>query len=159
MTQQSPGTAPHARPMRFQGVANRIVRALLATPLVSRGIGQRLVTVHVVGRKSGRRFAVPVAFTRHEGALLIGTSFAWGRNLRTGEPVEVRYLGRLRRADVRVHTEEADVVRLYDVIARDNHQFAKFNGLGLDAAGNPDPDDLRAAWAAGARVLELRVRD
>lgn len=159
MTEQSPSTAPRARTMRFQGIANRIVRAMLATPLVSRGIGRRLITVHVVGRKSGRRFSVPVAYTRHEGAMLIGTSFAWGRNLRTGEPVEVRYLGRLRQAAVRVHTEEADVVRLYDAIARDNRQFATFNGIGFDAAGAPHREDLHAAWAAGARVLQLTVPD
>src|SRR4051812_33963940 len=81
---------PRASTLRFQSLANRIVRGLLATPLVARGIGTRLVTVYVVGRKTGRRFTVPVAYTRHEGGLLIGTPFAWGRNLRTGEAVEVR---------------------------------------------------------------------
>jgi len=159
VTEQSPSTAPRARTMRFQGVANRVVRVLLATPLVTRGIGQRLITVYVVGRKSGRRFSVPVAYTRHEGTMLIGTSFAWSRNLRTGEPVEVRYLGRRRTADVRVHTDEAEVVRLYDVIARHNRQFAGFNGIGFDASGAPRPEDLHAAWATGARVLQLTVPD
>ena len=157
MTEQSPSTAPRARTMRFQGVANRVVRTLLATPLVSRVVGQRLITVHVVGRKSGRRFSVPVAYTRHGDALLIGTPFAWGRNLRTGQPVEVRYRGRLAQAEVRVHTAEADVVRLYDAIVRDNRQFAGFNRIGFDATGAPNPADLHRAWTEGARVLELRV--
>lgn len=157
MTEQRPGTAPRARTMRFQGAANRVVRALLATPLLSRVVGKRLITVHVVGRKSGRRYDVPVAYTPHEGTLLIGTSFAWGRNLRTGEPVEVRHLGRRRTADVRVHTDEADVVQFYDVIARHNRQFAAFNSIGFDAAGAPRPQDLHAAWASGARVLQLTV--
>ena len=159
MTEQSPGTTPRARTMRFQGVANRVVRVLLAAPLLSRVIGKRLITVHVVGRKSGRRYDVPVAYTPHEGTMLIGTSFAWGRNLRTGEPVEVRHLGRRRTADVRVHTDEADVVRLYDVIARHNGRFATFNSIGFDAAGAPRPQDLHAAWATGARVLQLTVPD
>ena len=143
--------------MRFQGVANRIIRVLLATPLVVRGIGQKLVTVYVVGRKSGRRFTIPVAYTRDGDAMLIGTGFAWGRNPRTGEPVEVRYLGRRRKAEVEVFTDKADVVRLYDVICRDNRNFAGFNKVGIDAAGNPEPADLHKAWAAGARVLRLRV--
>jgi deazaflavin-dependent oxidoreductase (nitroreductase family) len=150
-------SAPRARTLRFQGLANRIVRALLATPLLARGIGKRLVTVYVVGRKSGKRYTVPVAYTRDGGALLIGTPFAWARNLRSGEPVEVRHLGRRRQADVQVFTDEADVVRYYGVIARDNKQFAGFNKIGFDAAGNPDPRDLHLAWAAGARVLRLTV--
>ena len=33
-------------------------------------------------------------------------------------------------------------------MARDNRAFARFNKIGLDRDGNPDPDDLRLAWAA-----------
>jgi deazaflavin-dependent oxidoreductase (nitroreductase family) len=125
---------------------------------VSRLVGSRLVTVYVVGRKSGRRYAVPVAYTRHEEDLLIGTSFGWGRNLRTGEAVAIRLKGRRRLADVRVLAEEQDVVGAYAIMVRDNHNFAKFNSIGLDAGGNPVPADLHMAWAAGARAFRLTPR-
>jgi hypothetical protein len=149
---------PRAVTLRFQGPVNRLVRGLLALPLVSRAIGRRLVVVHVVGRSTGRRFAVPVAYTRHDGDLLIGTPFAWGRNLRTGEPVEVRYKGRRRWADVAAFTQEADVVSLYSVMAKDNRNFAAFNRIGFDAGGEPDSDDLHRAWTGGARAFRLTVR-
>jgi deazaflavin-dependent oxidoreductase (nitroreductase family) len=149
---------PRAQTLAFQGLANRIVRGLLRVPLLSRGVGQRLVTLYVVGRKSGKRYTVPVAYTRHEGTLLIGTPFGWGRNLRTGEPVEVRFKGRRRVADVEVFTDEDAVVRDYAVIARDNRNFAGFNKIGLDEAGRPDPGDLHLAWAAGARAIRLTLR-
>jgi hypothetical protein len=113
------------------------------------------MTVYVVGRKSGRRYAVPVAYTRHDGVLLVGTPFAWGRNLRTGEPVELRLKGKRRWADIEVLTDEAGVVETYAAMARDNHQFAKFNQIGFDPAGTPNPDDLHAAWAGGARAFRL----
>ena len=142
----------------LQGAANRVVRGLLRTPLLCRAVGGRLVTLYIVGRKSGRRYTVPVAYTRHDGALLIGTPFGWGRNLRTGEPVDIRLKGRRRPADVRVFTDEVGVTELYAVMARDNHGFAKFNKIGLDRDGNPDPDDLRLAWAAGARAFQLTLR-
>ena len=136
-----------------QGLVNRIVRGLLRTPLLSRVVGRRLVTVYVVGRKSGRRYTVPVAYTAHDGALLIGTPFGWGRNLRTGEPVTIRFKGRRRVADVQVLSAEADVVDAYATMARDNRNFAKFNQIGFDAAGNPKADDLHLAWAAGGRAF------
>ena len=142
----------------MQGLVNRIVRGLLRTPLLSRVVGNRLITVYVVGRKSGRHYAVPVAYTRHDGILLIGTSFAWGRNLRTGEPVEIRLRGKRRPADVEVVVDEVDVAEHYTVMARDNHNFAKFNKIGLDQAGNPSPADLHLAWEAGARGLRLTPR-
>ena len=126
-----------------------MIRVLLRTPLLCRAVGKRLITVHVVGRTSGRHYTVPVAYTRHQGIILIGTEFAWVRNLRTGEPVEIRLRGRRRRAEVQVLSDEAGVVEHYAVLARGNHQWAKFNKIALDRAGNPNAEDLHLAWAAG----------
>jgi hypothetical protein len=153
-----PAPGARAQTLAWQGLANRIVRGLLRTPLVCRLAGNRLITVYVVGRKSGRHYTIPVAYTRHDGSLLIGTPFAWGRNLRTGEPVDIRLKGKRRPAEVQVRTDETGVVELYSVMARDNHSFAKFNKIGFDPANTPDPADLRLAWAAGARAIRLTPR-
>src|SRR5258708_24972083 len=83
-------TAPAAQRLALQGVANGVVRGMLRAPVVSRFGGERLVTLYVVGRKSGRRFTLPVAYTKQGKDLLIGTPFGWGRNLRTGEPLTIR---------------------------------------------------------------------
>jgi hypothetical protein len=157
----SDGRAPtehRTQTLRFQPLVNVLVRGLLRVPVVSRGVGARLVTVYVVGRKSGKRYSVPVAYTPHEGSLIFGTPFAWGRNLRTGEPVAVRYKGKRRQADVEVFTDEEGVVEQYEIIARDNHQFAEFNKIGLDQDGNPSRADLQLAWEAGARAFRLTLR-
>lgn len=152
------GRGGRAQTLAWQGAANWLVRGLLRVPLVSRGVGKRLITLYVVGRKSGKPYTVPVAYTRHDGVLLIGTPFGWGRNLRTGVPVDVRFLGRKRVADVLVLTDEDSVTRDYAVMARDNHNFANFNKIGFDQHGNPDPADLHLAWAAGARAFRLTLR-
>lgn len=144
--------------MPLQGLVNRLIRGLLRTPLLGRLVGKRLITVYVVGRKSGRRYAVPVAYVRHGGTLLVGTQFGWARNLQTGAQVEIRLLGKRRSADVRVLTDEAGVVEHFGMMAHDNHQFAKFNKIGLDEHGEPHADDLHLAWAAGARVVLLTPR-
>ena len=144
--------------MALQRMTNVVMRGLLSTPVISSGIGRRLITLHVVGRKSGKHYDVPVAYLDHEGAILIGTPFAWGKNLRTGEPLEVQYKGKRRTADVEVVKDETGVVALYDVICRGNHAFARFNKVRLDASGNPDPGDLRAAWENGGRVFKLTLR-
>jgi deazaflavin-dependent oxidoreductase (nitroreductase family) len=147
--------APRAQTLAMQGLVNRLIRVLLRTPLLCRVVGKRLITVDVVGRKSGRRYTIPVAYLRQNEVLLIGSPFPWVRNMRTGEPVTIRLMGKQRQADVRVLTRETDVVAQFAVMARDNNQFAKFNKIGLDDAGNPDPQDLHLAWAAGARAVRL----
>ncbi len=102
---------------------------------------------------------MPVAYTRDGDALLIGTPFGWGRNLRTGEQITLRYKGKLCAADVVVHSDEPAVVAAYAAMAADNHNFAKFNKIGLDERGRPDPHDLHAAWVDGARAARLTVRE
>jgi deazaflavin-dependent oxidoreductase (nitroreductase family) len=147
-----------AKTLPGQGLVNRVVRGLLCAPLVSRVLGKRLVTVYLVGRRSGRHYAVPVAYTRLNGSLLVGSQFGWARNLRSGESVHIRLAGRRRPADVRVLTDEADVEEHLAMMAKDNHQFAKFNGIGLDESGNPVTEDLHLACTAGARVAVLTPR-
>jgi hypothetical protein len=150
--------SPRAQTMALQRLGNHIVRGLLRTPGVSRLAGSRLITLYIVGRTSGRRYTIPVAYTRSQGDLLIGTPFGWGRNLRTGEPVAIRLQGRRRLADVEVLTDERSVTDAYGVMCRDNHTFAKFNRIALDSAGHPDQGDLHLAWAAGARAFRLTPR-
>jgi hypothetical protein len=147
---------PRARTLRLQAAANRIVRALLRVPLLSRLIGARLIVIDVVGRTTGRHLRVPVAYTRDKDDLLVGTPFGWGRNLRSGQQVNVLLKGTWRAAEVVVITDEAGVIDAYATMARDNPQFAKFNKISLDENGDPDPADLRLAWAAGARAFRLR---
>jgi hypothetical protein len=85
-----PTSAARAQTLPLQGLVNRVNRGLLRTPLLCRLVGRRLLTMYLVGRKSGRHYAVPVACTRRNGTLLVGTQFAWARNLRAGEPVHIR---------------------------------------------------------------------
>ena len=153
------GSPAERQTLHFQGLVNRVVRGLVRTPLLCRVVGKRLLTLYVIGRTSGRRYSIPVAYTDRDGILLVGTPFGWGRNLRTGQPVALRLKGKLRQADVEVLTDEASVVAAYAVMARDNHRFAKFNGIGFDPAGDPNPGDLHLVWARGARAIRLAVRD
>ena len=150
--------APRAQTLAAQRAVNVLIRGLLRTPLLCRLVGRRLLTVYVVGRKTGRRLAIPVAYTPHDGALLVGTQFGWGRNLRTDEPVEIRPNGKRRTAGVQVIIDEAGVVDSYAIMCRDNHQFAGFNNIRTDDAGEPDATDLHLAWTAGARAFRLTPR-
>jgi hypothetical protein len=144
--------------MLGQRLVNLVVRVLLGAPVVGRVVGTRLVTLYVVGRNSKRRYAIPVAYLVRGDDLLIGTSFAWARNLRGGEPVAIRLKGKLRRADIQIYTQETDVVSAYSQMARVNPTFAKFNKIRIDDDGEPDRHDLQLAWLGGARAIRLTPR-
>jgi hypothetical protein len=144
-----------AQTLRFQGLANLLVRTVLRSPLLGRVAGRRLVTLYLVGRKTGRRYTIPVAYTNDDGTVLFGTPFRWGRNLRTGTPVEVRLRGKRVTAAVEVIADEAGVIANYAAMVRDNRQFAKFNKIRIDPAGEPVAADLQRTWAEGARAFRL----
>jgi len=105
-----------------------------------------------------KRYAIPAAYLRYEGSLLIGTQFRWGRNLRTGEPVAIRYMGRKQRADVEVIADEDGVVRFYGLMCRHNDRFADLHAIGFDQDGAPNEEDLRQTVKAGSRVIKLTPR-
>lgn len=146
------------RTLPGQRVVNLLVRGLLRTPGVCRVVGSRLVILYVVGRSSGRRYSVPVTYLLEGDDLLLGTSFGWGRNLRTGTPVDIRFKGERRTANVRTFTTESEVVSAYAHMARLNPVFASFSNIGLGADGEPDLHDLHRVWAGGARAIRLMPR-
>src|ERR1700677_994721 len=110
-----------AHTMAGQRVVNLLVRGLLRTPGPAAVVGGRLVILYVVGRASGRRYSVPVAYLAEGNDLLIGTSSRWGRNLRTGGTVAIRLKGKRRQADVQVSEKEPEVVSAYAHMARGSH--------------------------------------
>ena len=144
--------------MRGQRAVNRVMRGLLATPGLGRILDDRLVTLYVVGRNTGRTYPIPIAYLEQGAKLLIGTSSAWAWNLRSGMPIVVRLRGRLRWAKLEVVTDEAGVVAAYALMAATNPAFARFNRIHVDPAGNARSADLHAAWAGGAKLIKLAVR-
>ncbi|MEW1734758.1 nitroreductase/quinone reductase family protein [Nocardia beijingensis] len=152
----TPTTSGPERIPAYQGVLNRVVRTLLRVPGLSGIVGKRLMILHVVGRKSGKVYDVPVAYTRHGDSLLIGTALRpWVKNLKAGDPVRASFGGAPRTFDPVVHTSEAAVLRLYEIVARDNKQNAKYNGIGFTADGSPSKADIYQTWQQGGVVVEL----
>ena len=147
--------AGQAQTLPMQGLVNAFTRAALSTPGVAKGIGRRLILLYVFGRKSGKRYAIPIAYMAYDGKVLLGTQFGWSRNLRTGDPIQVRYKGRLRSADVEVVEDEERVAELYTLMCRDNHAFAKFHNIGFVSGGEPDPAAVREAVRLGAKAILL----
>lgn len=150
-------TTSGPEPLRpSQSVFNTIVRTLLKVPGLGGVVGKRLATLHVRGRSSGKIYDIPVAYTRHNGSLLIGTNLRpWVKNLRGGAEVQISRGHGRETCTATVHTDEAAVLDLFAVVARDNKQNAKFNGIGYTPDGEPAKADIYQTWQQGGVVIEL----
>ncbi|GAA4927715.1 uncharacterized protein DUF385 [Actinomycetospora succinea] len=85
----------------FQNVAaavNTVVRPLVTSPRWGSLVSGWMTVVTYTGRRSGRRFTLPVGYRRHGDEVTIGVEFpdrkSWWRNFTgTGAPLAVRLDG------------------------------------------------------------------
>jgi deazaflavin-dependent oxidoreductase (nitroreductase family) len=84
---------------------NAVVLAVLRSP-AHRLLSGVAVELRYTGRRSGRRYVLPVQYARDGSRLVVAPqdpdSKTWWRNFRTPQPVTVRLAGRLRDGTARV---------------------------------------------------------
>ena len=131
------------------------VGLLLSSPLHGLVSG-RIMLLTVTGRRSGRRFTVPVSYRRYEGDLISFTSGGWSvwwKNLRGGAPVAARVRGRQISGSAWAETNGDAVVGGLDAFLTEFPATAGRYGVRLDADGQPNPRDVEAAVGEGRSVM------
>lgn len=74
---------------------NLLVTFALRTPVLHRLTSASTLLLTFTGRKSGRRYTIPVVYLRRDArTLLVTTDSRWAHNLTGGAPVQVRLRGR-----------------------------------------------------------------
>lgn len=126
---------------------NPLFRAWLELPILHWGVSPGLLLFHVVGRRSGVRYSIPVGYQRIEGgdAVAITVSEAagkqWWRNYRDPEQVDLLLRGRARSgvaycvdpADPAFHELAEQTLRRVPGMARVFHvDFDRKRGLTPD---------------------------
>jgi deazaflavin-dependent oxidoreductase (nitroreductase family) len=97
---------------QLQRFGNLLMIGLLRSPLHRLASGSLLLITYR-GRRSGRRFTIPVMYAKREGTLTVFVGRPerkkWWRNLRGGAEVEVRFRGRRLRGQAEVVGDSAAV--------------------------------------------------
>ena len=112
-----------------------------------------MMLVTYTGRKSGKKFVVPVNNSRQDNSLITVSlrQRKWWRNLCAGAQVQLRLQGKDVRAFATASVDDQTVAaRLMDLVKL-NPVYARYLQIGFDATSAPVLDDgLRAA---GTRVV------
>jgi hypothetical protein len=139
------------RRARTMKLLNRPMRAVLGLPFPT-PLSRRLMVVTHVGRRTGRRYHQPVSYLRDGDTLLTPGGGRWTRNLRTGEPVELRVVGRRITARPELVADPDEVERLLGMMFQANPRLASFVPfVGND--GTIDRDALARAVGFGFRIV------
>jgi hypothetical protein len=111
MTEQEPAVAISHPPPMVLRVVNPIIGFLLRTPLAG-PMRDEMMVVHVTGRKSGRRYSIPLSAHRIDGTLYALTSATWKNNFRGGASAEVLHKGKTTTMRGELITDPAAVADL-----------------------------------------------
>jgi hypothetical protein len=93
MTEQSPAVTEAHLPEVVFRTLNPIVRFLVRTPLAG-SLREQMMVVSFTGRKTGRRFSIPLSAHRIDNVLYAITSAGWKHNFRDGADAEVLHKGK-----------------------------------------------------------------
>ena len=96
MTEHGPAVVLSHPPVSLLHAANPMVKFLLRTPLAG-VLGKQVMVVNVAGRRTGRRYSIPLSAHRIDGDLYALSSAPWKHNFRNGAAAEVLLGGRTTR--------------------------------------------------------------
>jgi hypothetical protein len=141
-------------------MSNPLVRMLLGSPLHGL-LDDSFLVLHLTGRKTGRRYHIPVGYVDMEGKLLVVTIARWRGNLRGGADVEVTLRGRGRPMHALLDEDPASVAVSYRaMIDRIGWKKAQ-RQLGISLRGGRSPALVELKDAAdeyGWSVITLTPR-
>ena len=115
-------------------MSNPVLRVLLNSPLHG-VVDSSVLLLHVTGRKTGRRYDIPVNYVDVDGRLMVVTIARWQANLRGGASVEVTLRGCRRPMHATLTEDPAAVAVSYQTLIS------------------------RLGWAKARRHLGISVRD
>ena len=129
-------------------MGNPVVSMLLGSPLHG-VLDHSFLVLHLTGRKTGRRYDIPVGYVDMEGKLTVVTVARWRVNLRGGADVEVTLRGRRRPMHALLEEDPAAVAVSYQaMIDRIGWKKAQ-RQLGISLPGGRAPTTLELRDAAG----------
>ena len=156
---QSPSSATPMRkrpPKAVYNVLNPLFVAILRSPL-HRVLSKRLLALSFTGRKSGKRYVIPVAYGQTGSTLLITTQSGWSKNMRGGAQVEVRLQGQARQGHAELFTDEQGLWEGFRTMLRLTPELSNIVGVGVDGDGNPQREDVARARQQGFVLVQIQL--
>jgi hypothetical protein len=129
-SEQTPPKPP--MPKVLYRIVNPVLALLLRSPLHG-VISHSLMLLSFRGRKTGKRFIIPVGYLQRNDHLFVFSHAAWAKNFRGGAPARVRLRGEVRTGTGTVIEDAAaigEVVRL--MTERHGEQMVQRMGLSAD---------------------------
>jgi hypothetical protein len=140
----------------FQKTMNNLMGIVLRTPLHG-PLSKSLMTLAFIGRKSGKRYQIPVAYAERDGVILVTSKANWWKNLQGGATVNLWLRGEKRIGTCEVDTDVDGISAGYKTLLSASPRLGEMIGVTLDADGEPDREQVAQARENGYVLLRITL--
>jgi hypothetical protein len=107
-------------------------------------IGDEVLLLRFTGRRSGRRYEIPVGYRRIDGRIGLLTNSGWRHNFRQGRDVEIVLRGETMRASASLLDEPLEVATIYAQLIAEHglNDAPRRLGIKINVDREPTVDEL-----------------
>lgn len=140
-------------PNRVPAYVNTMMTLILRSPFHAM-VSRQIMLITFTGRKSGRNYTTPISYTRVDNQVMAFTGGRWAHNLRGGAPVVLQLQGRRRTGSALLVDDRPVAVEALRAHLTALPGDAKYYGVTIDSAGQPNTDQVARA---AEHVALLRI--
>ncbi len=143
--------------MNWQKLYNPLVIWLLRSPLHSL-VDQHTMVITVTGRRSGKRYTLPVSYVCDGETLLVISQKdrTWWKNLRKGAPVTVLLQGHALQARAETFTDPDMAAHILLLILQQVPTYQRLLHVPLNSTGQPENPEALKRLAQGHVIVHMR---
>ncbi|GCE30642.1 hypothetical protein KDA_61260 [Dictyobacter alpinus] len=150
MSTDAISSTPPRNPPKF---LNNVMKFVLASPLHSI-FSKSLLLLTFTGRKSGKSFTIPLGYRQDGNTIFLFTDHKWWKNLVGNAPVTLHLKGKQVSGTAEVIEDKEVTEKELQTFLLVNPNAARAYSVTMDAAGQPDPNQLRDA---ARRFMHIRI--
>ena len=135
---------------------NPLMRLMLNSPLHGR-MSERVMILSFTGRKTGKHYATPVAYTRKGSEVIVVSFSPWGNNFKDPAPVQMRIQGKIVNGMARLVSDPAQIKQMVSTLmATSGRDMMQRMGLWIDNLDSASPETVQQA-TQGTYFIEIKT--
>lgn len=120
-------------------------------------LSKRLLILTFTGRKSGKRYSIPLGYVQQGNTVWLATASGWQKNFHGGAPVSLRIQGHDYTGIAETITDQAGMMEGFGIMLNASPDLTQITGIRLDPDRQPNREDIARAQQQNYVVIKARL--
>ena len=151
------GRRNRQRPKIVFRLLNPLMKLILRSPLHG-AMSKRMMVLSFVGRKTGKRYSTPVAYSKEGGHVIVVTFSPWWVNFKQAAPAQMQIQGKTVTGTAMFVNDPERIRRIvHNLTLANGKQMMQRMGLWIEDLESLSPDAVQQA-TQGAYIVEITTQ-